>query len=54
MKVEFEFGIDETVETPFGDRGIVTMLAVDDSGKVYYVKTANNSQWFKEKELERR
>lgn len=48
--VNFAFGIDQPVKTPFGD-GIISMLCVDDGGKCYYVRTAANSQWFKEAEL---
>lgn len=51
MKVEYAFGIDQEVKTPFGDDGIVVMLGYDDGGKCYHVKTSKDGQWYKEKEL---
>lgn len=51
MKLEFEFELDQSVTTIFGEKGIIMMLGFDEGGKQYYVKTKTNSQWFKEKEL---
>ena len=51
VKVEFSFNLDQRVKTPFEDEGIVTMLAFDDRGKAYYVKTSKTGNWYKEKEL---
>jgi len=42
------------VTTIFGDPGIVTMCAIDDGGKVYFVKTSNEDKWFKENHLSKR
>ena len=50
-KVEFKFTIDQRVTTPFDDEGIIVMLGFDDGGKCYFVKSAKDSKWFKEKEL---
>ncbi len=51
QQIDFKFDIDQKVKTPFGDEGIITMLGYDDGGKQYYVKTAQNDQWFKENQL---
>lgn len=51
--VVFKFDLDERVATPFGGKGIISMLAVDDGGNIYYVKTDKNSDWFKESQLTR-
>lgn len=48
----FKFVIDQKVKTPFGDVGLVSTAAVDDSGVVYFVKTAAGGNWFKESQLE--
>ena len=40
--------MDEAVVTPFGEKGIVTMLGYDGDGPKYYVQTANSNAWFKE------
>lgn len=45
------FELDERVKTPFGDEGLVSMLGVDDGGNIYYVKTKDSSNWFKEGQL---
>lgn len=49
--VEYKYDIDQKVTTPFGEDGIVSMLGFDEAGNQYHVKTANDSQWFKEKQL---
>ena len=51
MKVEFKFSLDQKVTTPFGESGLISMLAVDDGGNTYYVKTKNGADWFKESQL---
>ena len=51
MNVTFEFSVDQKVTTAFGDAGLVTMLAVDDGGKRYYVKTSHGGDWFKSSQL---
>lgn len=51
MTVEFKYKLDQGVNTPFGDKGIVAMLAFDGGGKTYYVKTSNIESWYKEEEL---
>lgn len=51
MQVTFKFSLDQPVMTPFGDQGIVSTCGVDDSGVVYYVKTATGGNWFKESQL---
>jgi hypothetical protein len=50
-RVEYKYDIDQKVKTPFGEEGIVSMLGFDEAGNQYHVKTANDSQWFKEKQL---
>lgn len=49
--VKYAFDIDQEVKTPFGDTGIITMLGHDDGGNKYAVKTATDTQWYKEKQL---
>ena len=49
--VEFKFDMDQKVETPFGDIGIVTMLGFDEAGNRYFIQTAKQSVWFKEDQL---
>lgn len=49
--VEYKFDMDQKVRTPFGDEGIITMLAYDEGGNKYYVQTASTSGWFKEGQL---
>ena len=34
--------MDQEVITPFGERGLVTMLGYDGDGVQYYIKTAKN------------
>lgn len=33
------------------DQGLISMLAFDDGGNCYFVKTAKDSNWFKEAQL---
>lgn len=49
--IEFNFDLGEKVKTLFGDDGVVSMCALDGEGKVYFVKTSTNDQWYKEKQL---
>lgn len=49
--VVFAFELDEKVRTPFGDDGIIYMCALDDVGKIYFVKTSKDDKWFKENQL---
>ena len=49
--IEFKFSLDQTVTTPFDQKGIVTMQAVDDGGNCYFVKTQEGGNWFKEGQL---
>ena len=51
MKVVFKHGLDQSVTTIFGEKGIITMLGFDEGGIQYFVKTKSNSQWFKEQEV---
>lgn len=52
--VEFEFMPGDRVETPFGDFGIVTMCAIEDSfATLYYVKRRADSDWFRANQLRR-
>lgn len=50
-KVEFAFDLDQQVVTPFGEKGLVSLLGFDDGGQCYYVKTRESSNWFKEAQL---
>jgi len=49
---EFTFGLGQWVETPFGTKGYVTTLAIDE-GDVYKcrVRTKSKAEWFLETEL---
>ena len=48
--VDFEFDIDDVVILSLtGEKGIVSMLGVDESGPTYYVKTWKESNWWKAK-----
>lgn len=50
--VTFSFNVDQLVKTPFGEKGIVSMLGYDSGGPVCFVKTKGGSgSWFKESEL---
>ena len=49
--VQYEYDLDQKVKTPFGEEGLISMLAFDDGGNCYYVKTAKDSNWFKEGQL---
>jgi hypothetical protein len=52
MTVTFKFKIDQKVKVEkLGIEGIVAMCAVDNCGNCYYVKAANNSDWYYEKHL---
>ena len=52
MKAEFKFDIDDQVVTPFGDRGYITMCALDDNrAKTYWVKTAKGEGWYTENKI---
>lgn len=53
MKVDFKFSLDEKVENRLEELGIITMLAVDDGGRVYYVHTKNYGAWIKESSLKK-
>ena len=50
-KVKFKFDVDEAIRTNFEVDGIIEMCAFDSEGITYYVKTKNNSGWYKEKFL---
>jgi hypothetical protein len=53
MKVEFKFEIDQKVKTMFGDIGVIKSLMVDDTLCLkVWVQRSNDSQWFKESEVE--
>ena len=51
MDVTFKYALEQKVVTPFGEPGIVKMVAVDETGQLCYVKTAGGGNWFKEAEL---
>ena len=54
--VNFKFKLDEFVEIQCLDvraTGIIEMLGIDDSGQIYYVKTAEGGNWWKECQLHR-
>ena len=50
-KLEFKFDIDQEVVTPFGDKGLITMLGFDEGGNKVFVQTATDGAWFKEKQI---
>jgi len=53
-KVSFKFGIDEIVKVKFsGEKAIISVLAFDDGGINYYVKSNNDGQWWREDQLEK-
>ncbi len=49
--VEFKFRMDEKVKTPLDVIGIIAMMAVDNEGNQYFVKTKYSSEWFREDQL---
>jgi len=51
MVVDYKFDLDQKIETCFGTIGVIDMLGFNESGKLYYVKTATNSDWLKEQDL---
>jgi hypothetical protein len=51
MQIKFEFELDQQVQTPFGEMGIIATLGFDESGRIYYVKTKDGGNWFKESQL---
>lgn len=51
MNIIFKFTLDQNVTTPFGEPGIVSTLAVDGGGIMYFVKTKAGGDWFKESQL---
>lgn len=53
MLIDFSFELDEKVETELGEVGIITMLGVDESGRVYYVQTKNCGSWHKDRSLKK-
>jgi hypothetical protein len=52
MQVTFKFEIDDLATTILNSKGLVSMLWVDKSGNVFYVKQGNGSgQWWEEGQL---
>jgi hypothetical protein len=51
MQIDFRFSVGQKVTTPFGEVGIVRMVAADSEGKQYSVLTKQGQPWFLEKEL---
>lgn len=51
MQVEFRYAVGQEVRTPFGEAGIVRMIAVDREGKQCSVQTKSQHTWFPEEEL---
>lgn len=53
MQVEFKFKPGQKVTTSVGATGIVDSAMIDRAGtKQYFVKTANDGQWWNEEDLE--
>ena len=53
-KVDFLFDVKDVITTPFDQKGIIEMCAIDGSKKkVYFVKTQINSEWYDEDELKK-
>ena len=50
--VNFKYDLDDRVRTRLGASGIITLLGVDERGPIYYVITDQNSDWWKEDQLE--
>jgi hypothetical protein len=51
---DFRFDLDEMVTVELtGEKGIITMLGVYDSGIMYVVKTKEGSSWWKEKQIQK-
>ena len=50
-EVLFKYDLDQRVVTPFGDAGLIQMLGYDDAKEQYFVKTKDNSQWYKEDQI---
>jgi len=53
-RVDFEFGLNEKVNTLSGVAGLITVLAFDSGGKQYYVVTEEGGSWFEESHLTKR
>ncbi len=51
MRVEFNFEIDQKVQTMFGSLGVIRMLAYDKEGIQYSVLTEKGHDWFREDEI---
>jgi len=53
MKAEFAFSINQVVKTILGDKGIVDMAAINNSGEeCYYVKLkGGQGEWFNRDQL---
>ena len=53
MEVTFKHNLNEKIETPLGDKGMITMLGVDEGGNQYFITTPGNSdnRWWSEKQL---
>ncbi len=50
--IAFKFKTNQVVKTPFGEKGIISMLGYDDGGQTYFTKTkGGGGSWFKESEL---
>jgi hypothetical protein len=50
--VTFDFDIGSRVITDLGEKGVVVMLALDDSRTLTYcVRTSTSTCWFKAKDL---
>ena len=50
--VEFEFDIDDVVVIATGEKGIVSMCAIDDNRAIsYYVKGDKSDKWWPERHL---
>lgn len=52
-RVEFKFMLNQRVETPFGEQGMIQMMGIDDGGKKCFVITSCNETWFNEAELKK-
>lgn len=49
--VHFQFELNEVVYTPFGNQGIVRVLAKDGEGRKYQIQTYVGMQWYRERDL---
>ena len=49
--VRFKFALEQKVQTPFDNMGIVAMQAVDAGGVHYFIQMEKSLCWYRESQL---